>query len=204
MKDAPENVEEGGALAYDGTYIYGFRGDEKDFWRYDISGNSWTSMTDASGNVENGGALTYDGSNYIYAFQGNNPDFWRYSISGNSWTSMTDAPGDVKDGGALAITEDQYLSSGTLTSSIKDCNSAATITQVSWGETLNGQTITIQIRSDNDADMSSPSSWETVTNEDTTISTPANRYIQYKATLSTTDTSATPILHDVTIAYTEG
>ncbi len=194
-------------LATDGNDIYAFRGNNNpDFWRYSISGNSWTSMTNAPESVRYGGALTYDGSNYVYAFQGNNnnPDFWRYSISGNSWTSMTDAPGDVKDGGALAITEDQYLSSGTLTSSIKDCNSAATITQVSWGETLNGQTITIQIRSDNDADMSSPSSWETVTNEDTTISTPANRYIQYKATLSTTDTSATPILHDVTIAYTEG
>ena len=95
----------------------------------------------------------------------------------------------------------QFYSSGNLTSSIKDCSSSATITQVNWSETLNSQTITMQIRSDDNSDMSSPSSWETVTNGDTTISTPANRYIQYKATLSTLDISATPVLHDVTIRY---
>ncbi len=81
------------------------------------------------------------------------------------------------------------------------CVTVISIIQVNWSETLNSQTVTMQIRSDDNNDMSSPSSWETVTNGDTTISTPANRYIQYKATLSTLDISTTPVLHDVTIRY---
>jgi len=101
----------------------------------------------------------------------------------------------------VKIFTNQYNSSGNLTSSIKDCGSISTITQVNWNETLNSQTITMQIRSDDISDMSSPSSWETVTNGDTTISTPSNRYIQYKATLSTSESSETPILEDVTIIY---
>ena len=103
LADAPANVGAGGALVYDGTYIYAFRGDKKqDFWRYSISGNSWTAQTSASANVGDGGALAYDGT-YIYALRGDrNQDFWRYSISGNSWTARTNTPANVGDGGALA------------------------------------------------------------------------------------------------------
>jgi len=127
---------------------------------------------------------------------------WKSSDSGGSWSM---------GGGGLHdfyfktyVSGAQYYSPGTLTSSVKDCGSTSTITQVSWGETLNGQTINLQIRSDDAADMSSPNPWETVTNGDTTISTPANRYIQYKATLATSNVSVTPVLHDVTISYTAG
>jgi len=203
LADTPENVLEGGGLTYYNDYVYGFRGDdENDFWRYDISTNTWASMANAPNDVKEGGALTTDGT-YIYAFRGDDrDDFWRYNISANSWSSLEDTPSDVKSGGALTcVDSDDYLSSGSLTASPHDCTFTALITEVSWDATLNSQMITMQIRSDDNAAMTSPSSWETVTNGDTTISTPANRYIQYKATLSTDTSSVTPILHVITITY---
>ncbi len=83
MANAPEKVKWGGALAYDGTnYIYAFRGDdEKDFWRYSISGNSWEPLTDAPDKVKEGGALAY-ANGYVYALQGKDQkSFWRYSYN---------------------------------------------------------------------------------------------------------------------------
>jgi len=54
-------VKERGSLTYGGSsYIYAFRvNDQKDFWRYDISGDSWTELTDAPDKVKEGGALCY-------------------------------------------------------------------------------------------------------------------------------------------------
>jgi len=94
----------GASLAHDGNdYIYAFRGNNTDiFWRYSISGDSWSSLADVSRNVKAGAALVYTGGNYIYALRGNRKDdFYRYSISGDSWTSMADTPSVVKEGGAL-------------------------------------------------------------------------------------------------------
>jgi len=89
----------------DGSYIYALRGDnqdnQKDFWRYDIANDEWTSMANTPEQVNSGGALTLDGSN-IYALRGDNQkDFWRYDIANDEWTSMANAPNKVKEGGAL-------------------------------------------------------------------------------------------------------
>jgi len=99
------------AVGADGNYVYAFRGDNsKDFWRYDILANSWTSLADAPSKVKHGGALTYDGGNYIYAFRGNySHDFWRYDISANSWTSLAYTPSKVKYGGSLAYDGSNYI-----------------------------------------------------------------------------------------------
>ncbi|MDD3102264.1 MAG: DUF2341 domain-containing protein, partial [Patescibacteria group bacterium] len=80
-------------MTYDGTYIYALRGNSTtDFYRYDISGNSWSAMTSITAAVGAGGSLTYDGT-YIYALRGGiTTDFYRYDISGNSWSAMTDFP----------------------------------------------------------------------------------------------------------------
>jgi len=92
-------------------FIYAFGGDNtNEFWRYDISGNSWSSMSTAPSNVAGGGALTYDGSDFIYAFGGDNTnEFWRYDIFGNSWSSMSTAPSNVAGGGALVYDGSSYL-----------------------------------------------------------------------------------------------
>ena len=92
-------------------FIYAFGGDNtNEFWRHDISGNSWSSMSTAPSNVAGGGALVYDGSSYLYALRGNNKnDFWRYDISANSWSSMTQVASNVKDGGALVYDGSSYI-----------------------------------------------------------------------------------------------
>ena len=96
--------------SYGGGYIYAFRGDtKKDFWKYDIASDTWTSMADAPDKVKEGGALTY-AETYIYALQGKDKKcFWRYDIASDTWTSMADAPDKVKEGGALAYDGSSYI-----------------------------------------------------------------------------------------------
>jgi uncharacterized repeat protein (TIGR01451 family) len=108
-----DNVKKGGALTYDGTYIYGFRGDrKKTFYRFTIGDpGSWTTRADTSDNVDEGGALVYlkvSGTDYIFALLGNSNRFRRYSISGNSWSNMANTPATVKKGGALT-TDGTYI-----------------------------------------------------------------------------------------------
>jgi hypothetical protein len=82
-------------------YLYAFRGGSRiDFWRYDITGNTWSAMANAPGTVTRGGALTSSGS-YIYAFRGGTTDFWRYDPSVNTWSVIAAAPGAVSSGAAL-------------------------------------------------------------------------------------------------------
>jgi hypothetical protein len=102
MASTSSDVDEGGALAYDGTYIYALRGDDEEaFWRYDIGNNTWTAKANTPADVNEGGALTYDGT-YIYALRGDDEQaFWRYDIGNNTWTAMNQTPADVEDGGAL-------------------------------------------------------------------------------------------------------
>ena len=50
-------------MVYGGSYLYAFRGGgSSTFWRYSISGNSWSSRANALSGVYGGGALTYSGS----------------------------------------------------------------------------------------------------------------------------------------------
>lgn len=95
MTFAPASIDWGSSQVYTGRdYIYALRGNgTTDFYRYSISGNSWTAMTSISATVHYGGSLTYTGGDYIYATRGNvTTAFYRYSISGNSWTAMTSTP----------------------------------------------------------------------------------------------------------------
>ncbi|MFC1964705.1 Kelch repeat-containing protein [Chloroflexota bacterium] len=217
MADVPDQVKDGGALVYEGLdYIYAFRGNEtKNFWRYEIAADSWISMTDVPAIVKEGGALVYDGTDYIYAFRGNDTkNFWRYDISADSWisrawTSMADAPDSVYKGGALAYHKASYMDSGKLISSIHDTG----VTGINWGtmtwsETLNGQTINVKVRTSSNHGMTGATSWDScpiVTKGQAISSLPSvtdgHRYIQYRAELSTSDTSQTPVLHEVTITY---
>ncbi|MCF8371334.1 MAG: HYR domain-containing protein [Bacteroidales bacterium] len=93
------------------NYIYGFRGDSnKDFWRYDLSSDSWTDMEDAPGYVGGGGSMVYAGLNDIFAFRGNDKkDFWRYDTSTDTWTDMEDAPENIENGGALVYAGGNYI-----------------------------------------------------------------------------------------------
>ncbi len=99
------------AVELGGDYVYAFRGyNSKDFWRYDVAGNSWTALAVAPGTVHYGGDLAHDGDNYIYATRGDDSkDFWRYDIAANSWTALTSTPANVKEGGDLAYNSNNYI-----------------------------------------------------------------------------------------------
>ena len=84
-------VDTGGALDYPGgDFIMAFRGamnpagnpsNRDDFWRYSISGNSWTQRPDALADVGAGGALAYL-NNTHYAFRGaSTADFWKFTAN---------------------------------------------------------------------------------------------------------------------------
>jgi len=103
-----------------------------------------------------------------------------------------------------------FSSSGTLTSSIYDTSATNTSWDtMTWSETLNGETISMKVRTSNDSGMTGATDWASapVVSNGQDISglssvNDGDRYVQYSAELSTTDTSETPVLHDVTIEYT--
>ena len=73
-----------------------------DFYRYSISGNSWTGLSGmpyASHPVwskkapRKGSKGCYDGDRYVYVTQGNNSlGFWRYDTDSDAWSMLDDVP----------------------------------------------------------------------------------------------------------------
>ncbi len=109
LTSPPFNVNKGGALTTDGTFIYLLRGgSHRDFARYSVGGNTWVPLAPLPAKVGWGGSLTRVGG-FIYAMSGDaKRTFFRYSIAADSWTPVLRAdgalaitPGNVADGGAL-------------------------------------------------------------------------------------------------------
>jgi hypothetical protein len=106
------------------------------------------------------------------------------------------------------VNSDFYYSSGTFTSGIIDVGApTANWSTLSWTHT-GGQTITMKARSCSASDCSGATDWgscSNITNGNALSTggcvTDGHQYIQYQAALSTADTSETPSLDDVTIAY---
>jgi len=213
------------------NYIYALRGGgTTDFWRYSISDNSWFTMAsypEYQYGVGDGGALVWTGGDYIYAFGGGGKTkkFWRYSISSNSWSEMASTPGGVSSGGALVWAGGNYIyalrggdttdfwrygisavycSSSSLTSAIHDIGTKTDWGKIDWGTITwsstrpSGTSLVIETRSS--ADGSSWSAWQQAINGGQ-IKSPSGRYIQYRATLATRDSSVTPVLHEIAINY---
>ncbi|MEW5761282.1 MAG: hypothetical protein AB1779_11020, partial [Candidatus Thermoplasmatota archaeon] len=93
---------------------------------------------------------------------------------------------------------------GTYISPIKDTgisNTPLEWLEISWSATLPaGSSIKFNTRTS--ADSTSWTSWSSdYTSSPSSITSQSNRYIQYRAILSTTDISVVPILSDVTITY---
>jgi len=89
------------------------------FYKYSISGNSWTTLTVVPGAVGSGAAMVRNGADDdIYVLTGNGTGFYKYSISGNSWTTLTVVPGAVGSGGTMirnGADNDIYVLRGNLT-----------------------------------------------------------------------------------------
>ncbi len=210
MANAPATVRDGGSLAYDGSqYIYAFRGNNTTaYWRYDTTSNTWTATAYAPAAVGAGGALTYAGLGYIYAFRGNGTtDCWRYDILGNSWTVMASALGNVAAGGSLAfVGASTYVSSATIASPVRDTGiPGARWDGLFWDETLPANThITFEVRA-SDTLFTADNATLTWTplggTSPVTSGLPSGRYMQWRATLTTSDTSVTPLLNDVRVYH---
>ena len=183
MTAAPGPIS-GGALVYPGTgdFIYGFRGNATTtFYRYSISGNSWTTMTAAPGTIGNGGALVYPGTGvFIYGFAGNaTSNFYRFNLQ-------------------------PYYSSGTFTSGVIDTGAKSNFTTLAFSVTTPvSTTATIDVRAGNTATPDGTwTSWQTnIANSGSISALNGNRYMQYRANLSTTDTNITSSLDSITINY---
>jgi len=96
-----------------------------------------------------------------------------------------------------------YYSSGTLVSSAFDAGYKAQWMTINWNALCPANT-QIQFRTrtaSTEAGLPSASWSSYYTSSGTSITSSANRWIQYEATFSTTDTTTSPILYDVTIYY---
>jgi hypothetical protein len=99
-----------------------------------------------------------------------------------------------------------YASPGTIASQVLDTGATgATWNQLSWSETLQTNTdITFEVRASDTSfakDAGTPSWISVGGTSPVTSGLPSGRYMQWRATLSTSDTSKTPTLHDVTVTY---
>jgi predicted ribosomally synthesized peptide with SipW-like signal peptide len=103
--------------------------------------------------------------------------------------------------------EGMYVSTGTIASQVLDTGiSGATWNALFWDETTPASTnITFEVRASNTSflpDSGEPPSWVSVGGTSpVTSGLPSGRYMQWRATLTTSDTSKTPTLHEVTIDY---
>ena len=132
VSNPPQWFKNGTALAWDGSnYSYALLGASYNdiqgggrfyFYRYDISGNSWTKLADTPHTCGPGDALSFvpgwvlgvSDDNFIYSILGSNEpsgsQFHRYSIAGDSWSAAISFPWDnTDDGSSLVWSEDNYL-----------------------------------------------------------------------------------------------
>ena len=104
MTNAPAGLGYGAELALYNGYIYTLRGQNvanNPFYRYDISQNTWSSLSNIGIDVYNDGFLANPGNGYLYAARGDNDtEFYRYDVSGDAWTSIADAPANINEGGS--------------------------------------------------------------------------------------------------------
>jgi outer membrane protein assembly factor BamB len=210
MATAPARVGAGAALTYDGSrYIYAFRGNNQTaFWRYDTALNSWAVMATAPARVGAGGALACDSLGYVYGFRGSNSTaFWKYNVLGNSWTAMANALGNVANGGALAFAgANTYVNTAAIASQVRDTGTVgAGWDGLFWDETLPLNTdITFEVRASDTlfAAGDVTPTWVSVGGTSpVTSGLPSGRYMQWRATLTTSDIMVTPLLNEVRVYY---
>ncbi len=213
LANTPGNVGTGGAIAYDnGNYLYAFNGtNTRNFWRYDISGNSWSALANITGNVGAGGSLVSDNGNYLYAFNGTTtPYFWRYDIVSNNWndTAVANPSITITAGGSLTYIAGSsgYKSGGTLASPVFDTGSSGKRwDSLQWDSAMSaGTNITIEVRaSDTLFAMNNITPSWTAAGWPSPVSSglPSGRYLQWRASLSTSDPSKTPALNEVRVWY---
>lgn len=119
LADTPNNMFAGASIVYPGSgdFLYVTRGDTnndltgRDFYRYSISGNTWTALASTSVLLSPQSSMVYPGSgDYIYLTQGEDgKGFWKYSISRNVWINgISSLPFDL-DAESAFFAKDEYV-----------------------------------------------------------------------------------------------
>lgn len=109
------------------------------------------------------------------------------------------------DPGSVARLAAGYLPTGTLTSDVLDAKYLSRFGALSWRTDLPpGTAVSFQVRTGNVSEPDSTwSAWSAAQTDPTsaTAGAPAGRFAQYKATLSTSDPTASPVLRSVALRY---
>lgn len=158
---------------------------------YNSAGTSggWDNCSQGSQTISLS-SLGWSGANFYYRMQ--------FTTS----TDKTQTP--VLD--EIEVTYTQYYSSGTIASQVYDSQIAGAIwDELYWSESLNsGMDITFEIRASDTsfAKDSTALAWTNLGTAGSPVDLSATgKYFQWRATLTTSDMSLTPILHDVTVYY---
>lgn len=216
----------GAKMVSDGTNLYATMGDgETAFLKYNTAGNTWSTLAKTPFAQYYGTSLTY-ASGKIYALAGYYKDeTWEYTIATDTWRLLPSnqkylygrgpyngANIEYAGGNSLYVLTGQattdmwsytigtnnFVSTGSYVSEALDVSQATNWVSFVVNETVPANTSTVyETRTSTDA--SSWSAWEAVSGTD--IVSPAQRYIQVRITLATSDGVSTPTVSDYTITY---
>jgi hypothetical protein len=185
---------------------------------YHYNGSTWSEFVDLGGETIRGLSVVSASDIWASATGGK-----IYHYNGTTWSEHTDTGGQqfngmtflsasegwaVGNGGVIYEYGASYSSSGTFESQVFDStDNSSTWDTVSWVEdiTATGTNVVIDTRTGNTAIPDG--SWSAFAGAHTnpageTITSPAGRYMQYRVSFSTSDTSGTPRLETVTVVYT--
>lgn len=109
------------------------------------------------------------------------------------------------DPGKLYVLQDKYTAQGTVISDVLDTKIISKWGSLRWkAETPRGTTVTVAVRSGNVAEPDETwSDWsaEETDPQQAAVTSPAARFLQYRVTLSSQDSAATPTLRSLALRY---
>ncbi|MFA5779376.1 MAG: DUF2341 domain-containing protein [Elusimicrobiota bacterium] len=96
-----------------------------------------------------------------------------------------------------------YFSTGTYKSNVLDCGAKVVVSSIGWtpSSQLAGSSVNVGLRVSSTSFSAGDATpdWVSVTNGETVNL--AGRYVQYMSTFTTTSSTTTPVIEDITIAY---
>jgi len=166
-----------------------FSQDSTNWYNSAGTAGGWDTLSQGTNSIDLSG-LGWSGANFYYQME--------FTSDG------TDTP--VLDEVGVGFSYYLYYTPGTIASQVLDTGVAgARWDALFWDETLPSNTdITFEVRASNTsfAKNATTPSWTFVGGTSpVTSGLPSGRYLQWRATLTTSDTSKTPTLHEVTIDY---
>ena len=193
VADLDIDVYNDGFMTYGGDgYLYAARGDnDTEFYRYSIAEDNWESLEDVPANVNEGGSGESDGLNKILVMPGSGVNTYADGL----YTYI------------MQTSNSSFQESGTYESQSHDLVSVYKWANLEMNYSLADNT-DLSIYTRTSADNSDWSSWAVVSNEKNIgsnysyeINSPANRYIQVKFELESSDGIYSPTINFYRVNY---